>query len=223
MEQSTNMKKNALISVYDKEGVGTLASFLRESGWEIFSTGGTARYLAGERIPVRDVSEITGFAECFDGRVKTLHPALYGGILARRDKKSHLDELAALGFGAIDLVCVNLYPFFDKVREQSAEEELLEFIDIGGNAMLRAAAKNYRDVIALTDSADYAAVIAASRRSLSRVLARGFQEVPPPALRGEQPPVRGALFQCRPVRRVFIVRYGTAWGQGPQLQQHSGH
>ncbi|MDR2494951.1 MAG: bifunctional phosphoribosylaminoimidazolecarboxamide formyltransferase/IMP cyclohydrolase [Spirochaetaceae bacterium] len=160
MEQSTNMKKNALISVYDKEGVGTLASFLRESGWEIFSTGGTARYLAGERIPVRDVSEITGFAECFDGRVKTLHPALYGGILARRDKKSHLDELAALGFGAIDLVCVNLYPFFDKVREQSAEEELLEFIDIGGNAMLRAAAKNYRDVIALTDSADYAAVIA---------------------------------------------------------------
>ncbi|MDR2519058.1 MAG: bifunctional phosphoribosylaminoimidazolecarboxamide formyltransferase/IMP cyclohydrolase [Spirochaetaceae bacterium] len=153
------MKKRALISVYDKHGVSALASFLHESGWDIFSTGGTARHLAKEHIPAQDVSDLTGFAECLDGRIKTLHPAIHGGILAKRDNPSHLEALRDLGFGAIDLVCVNLYPFFEKAQDGSAEDELLEFIDIGGNAMLRAAAKNYRDVIVLTDRADYGLVI----------------------------------------------------------------
>ncbi|MCL1992090.1 MAG: bifunctional phosphoribosylaminoimidazolecarboxamide formyltransferase/IMP cyclohydrolase [Spirochaetes bacterium] len=154
--------KRALISVFDKSGIAELASFLSGAGWEIISTGGTAKHLGESKIPVTDVSAITGFPECLDGRVKTLHPALHAGILARRDDKSHAESLQALGIGAIDLVCVNLYPFFEKVKGDTGRahyiEETIEFIDIGGPAMLRAAAKNYRDVIALTDPRDYSHV-----------------------------------------------------------------
>ncbi|MDR1177396.1 MAG: bifunctional phosphoribosylaminoimidazolecarboxamide formyltransferase/IMP cyclohydrolase [Spirochaetaceae bacterium] len=149
------MKKRALISVFNKEGISGFASFLAGSGWELLSTGGTARHLKEEGIGVRDVSEITGFPECLDGRVKTLHPAIHAGLLARRDEKSHVDTLASLGFTPIDLVCVNLYPFFEKVQAGLSLEETVEFIDIGGPTMLRSAAKNYRDVIVLTDPADY--------------------------------------------------------------------
>ncbi|MDR1211918.1 MAG: bifunctional phosphoribosylaminoimidazolecarboxamide formyltransferase/IMP cyclohydrolase [Spirochaetaceae bacterium] len=149
------MKKRALISVFNKEGISDFASFLAGSGWELLSTGGTARHLKEKGIVVRDVSEITGFPECLDGRVKTLHPAIHAGLLARRDEKSHVDTLASLGFAPIDLVCVNLYPFFEKVRAGLSLEETVEFIDIGGPTMLRSAAKNYRDVIVLTDPADY--------------------------------------------------------------------
>ena len=153
------MKKRALISVFDRDGIVELASFLCDSGWEIISTGGTSKHLQENNIPVSDVSSITGFPECLDGRVKTLHPAIHAGILARRDVQSHIDTLKDQNFAAIDLVCNNLYPFFEKVRTGLSVEETIEFIDIGGPSMLRSAAKNYRDVIVLTDPKDYAEVI----------------------------------------------------------------
>ena len=107
------MKKRAVISVFKKEGVLELASFLNESGWEILSTGGTAAYLTQNNIPVIDVSSVTNFPECLDGRVKTLHPAIHAGILARRDNAAHIAKLEELCVHPIDLVCVNLYPFFE--------------------------------------------------------------------------------------------------------------
>jgi phosphoribosylaminoimidazolecarboxamide formyltransferase/IMP cyclohydrolase len=175
------MAKRALISVFNKDGIHELASFLSESGWEILSTGGTSKRLKEENVPVTDVASVTGFPECLDGRVKTLHPAVHAGLLARRDIPAHMDTLERMNLPAIDLVCVNLYPFFEKLRAElprdSAESkessdspesaglsgETIEFIDIGGPAMLRSAAKNYRDVIVLTDPADYAEAMAGIR------------------------------------------------------------
>ena len=154
-----SMKKRALISVFDRDGIVELASFLNGSGWEIISTGGTSKHLQENNIPVTDVSSITGFPECLDGRVKTLHPAIHAGILALRDVQSHVDTLKDQNLAAIDLVCNNLYPFFEKVRAGLSVEDTIEFIDIGGPSMLRSAAKNYRDVIVLTDPKDYAEVI----------------------------------------------------------------
>jgi phosphoribosylaminoimidazolecarboxamide formyltransferase/IMP cyclohydrolase len=155
------MKQRALISVYDKTGITELAVFLSNAGWELVSTGGTAKYLQEQGLVVTDVSAITGFPECLDGRVKTLHPAIHAGLLARRDVAAHRETLASQRFHPIDLVCVNLYPFFDKVQAGLSLEETVEFIDIGGPTMLRSAAKNYRDVLVLTDPADYAAALAA--------------------------------------------------------------
>ena len=155
----SNMKKRALISVFYKDGILELASFLSGAGWEILSTGGTSKFLQDNKIPVTDVSSVTGFPECLDGRVKTLHPAIHAGILARRGEQSHIDTLKTLNLETIDLVCVNLYPFFEKVQEGLPAEETIEFIDIGGPSMLRSAAKNHRDVIVLTDPADYPEVI----------------------------------------------------------------
>ena len=149
-------KGRALISVYEKDGILDLAALLAEKGWELLSTGGTAKYLRESNIPVTDVSSITGFPECLDGRVKTLHPAIHAGLLARRDLDSHTETLRQLNLDTIDLVCVNLYPFFEKVNAANLSlEETIEFIDIGGPAILRSAAKNFRYVIALTDPADY--------------------------------------------------------------------
>jgi len=150
------MKKRALISVFNKDGIADLAAYLSGADWEIISTGGTSKYLQENNIPVTDVAAVTGFPECLDGRVKTLHPAIHAGLLARRDEKSHIETLQELNILTIDLVCVNLYPFFEKVQAGLSLEETVEFIDIGGPTMLRSAAKNYRDVIVLTDPADYA-------------------------------------------------------------------
>jgi len=105
------MKRRALISVYDKSGIIELARFLGDSGWEILSTGGTAKYLTEQGVAVTDVSAVTGFPECLDGRVKTLHPAIHAGLLARREEASHMATLQSLGIEPIDLICVNLYPF----------------------------------------------------------------------------------------------------------------
>ncbi|GHT92316.1 bifunctional purine biosynthesis protein PurH [Spirochaetia bacterium] len=154
------MKKRALISVFNKDGILELASFLSGVGWEILSTGGTSKHLQENNIPVTDVSAVTGFPECLDGRVKTLHPAVHAGLLARRDIPGHMETLKKLNLSTIDLVCVNLYPFFEKVQAGLSLEETVEFIDIGGPTMLRSAAKNYRDVIVLTDPTDYAETIA---------------------------------------------------------------
>jgi phosphoribosylaminoimidazolecarboxamide formyltransferase/IMP cyclohydrolase len=153
------MKRRALISVFYKDGIIDLASYLVGAGWEILSTGGTSKHLQENKIPVTDVSSVTGFPECLDGRVKTLHPAIHAGLLARRNEKSHIETLEKLNLSTIDLVCVNLYPFFEKVQAGLSLDETVEFIDIGGPTMLRSAAKNYRDVIVLTDPADYAEAI----------------------------------------------------------------
>ena len=153
------MKRRALISVFYKDGILELASYLHGAGWEILSTGGTSKHLKENNIPVTDVASVTGFPECLDGRVKTLHPAIHAGLLARRDEKTHMDTLQALGLGTIDLVCVNLYPFFEKVQAKLTLEQTVEFIDIGGPTMLRSAAKNYHDVVVLTDPADYTETI----------------------------------------------------------------
>lgn len=150
----------ALISVSDKTGVVGFASELAELGWEIISTGGTHTRLLDNGIRVTGISEVTGFPECLDGRVKTLHPAVHGGILAIRDNPAHRQQLSELSIETIDLVAVNLYPFRETVSKPDVSlEEAIENIDIGGPAMLRSAAKNHRDVIVVCDPGDYQEVI----------------------------------------------------------------
>ncbi|HHD2753986.1 TPA: bifunctional phosphoribosylaminoimidazolecarboxamide formyltransferase/IMP cyclohydrolase [Clostridium perfringens] len=153
------MKKRALISVFDKDGVLELTKFLRDRDVEIISSGGTYRYLKENNIEVKEISEITDFPEMLDGRVKTLHPLVHAGILAIRDNEEHMKTLEEREINTIDYVVVNLYPFFEKVREDLSFEEKVEFIDIGGPTMLRAAAKNFRDVVVLSDKKDYERVI----------------------------------------------------------------
>jgi phosphoribosylaminoimidazolecarboxamide formyltransferase / IMP cyclohydrolase len=148
-------QKRALLSVYRKEGVVELGKELASRGFEIVSTGGTASELAKEGVTVTSVSDVTGFPEILDGRVKTLHPKVHGGILARRDVPAHLSALAEHGIAPVDVLVVNLYPFEDKVAKGASFDEALETIDIGGPAMLRAAAKNFRHVAVVVDPADY--------------------------------------------------------------------
>jgi phosphoribosylaminoimidazolecarboxamide formyltransferase/IMP cyclohydrolase len=147
----------ALISVYNKTGVVEFAKTLHEIGYSLVSTGGTFKTLKHEgNLPVTEVSDLTGSPEIMDGRVKTLHPSVHGGILARRDVPKHMEELAALGIEKIDLVVVNLYPFIDKIRDPTITlEEALENIDIGGPTMIRAAAKNFQFVTVIVDPNDY--------------------------------------------------------------------
>ena len=150
----------AIISVSDKTGVTEFAWALSELGFEVFSTGGTKKIIAGAGIRVKSISDITGFAEILDGRVKTLHPMVHGGLLARRDKPEHMRELSENGITPIDLVVVNLYPFVKTVTRPGVDmEEALENIDIGGPTMLRAAAKNFPGVIVVVDPADYGPVL----------------------------------------------------------------
>ena len=150
----------ALLSVSDKTGVVDLARALAEAGVELVSTGGTARALREAGLAVKDVSDLTGFPEMMDGRVKTLHPVVHGGLLAVRDDPAHVAAMAAHGIGAIDLVVVNLYPFEATVAKGAARPDVIENIDIGGPSMVRSAAKNHAFVAIVTDPADYAAVIA---------------------------------------------------------------
>jgi len=175
------MQKNALISVSDKTGLVPFArELVDEFGFRIYSTGGTARLLREEGIDVVDVSELTGFPEIMEGRVKTLHPKVHGGLLCRRDKEGHLAEAKEQGIGMIDLVVVNLYPFEETVAKRGvSEEEAIENIDIGGPSMLRSAAKNFESVTVVCDPGDYEEVLgslknpdAGSWRSLRRRLAR---------------------------------------------------
>ena len=152
------MKKRALISVFDKTGVVDFAKFLVEKDVEILSTGGTYRHLKENGVPVIEVNEVTNFPEMLDGRVKTLHPFIHGGILAIRDNKEHMETIKKHNINPIDFVVVNLYPFFEKVKEDLTFEEKVEFIDIGGPTMLRAAAKNFQDVTVISDAKDYETV-----------------------------------------------------------------
>ncbi len=147
----------ALLSVSDKTGIVEFAKNLEALGFEIISTGGTFRVLKENGVKVIEVNEVTKFPECFEGRVKTLNPYIHGGILHKRDK--HADEAKELGVEGIDLVCVNLYPFKETINRTDDFDEIIENIDIGGPTMVRSAAKNFNDVIIVTDSNDYDKVI----------------------------------------------------------------
>jgi phosphoribosylaminoimidazolecarboxamide formyltransferase / IMP cyclohydrolase len=152
----------ALLSVSDKTGLVDFARGLNKLGWTLISTGGTAKALRAASIDVQDISDITKFPEMLDGRVKTLHPAVHGGLLARRDLPEHMAALEEAKIGAIDLVAVNLYPFAETAARAGARsEEIIEQIDIGGPSMLRSAAKNFASVTVVVDPADYARVLAA--------------------------------------------------------------
>ena len=150
----------ALLSVTDKSGLAEFGKFLAGYQVEILSTGGTAKLLRDNGVPVVEVSEFTGFPEMLDGRVKTLHPKIHGGILGRRDLASHQEQMAAHGIKPIDLVVVNLYQFEQAVAKPGCTmDDAIENIDIGGPTLLRASAKNYKDVTVVVDPADYAHIM----------------------------------------------------------------
>ena len=155
------MNKRALVSVSDKTGLVDFVKGLQTAGWEIIATGGTQKLLEESGVKTIGISEVTGFPEICDGRVKTLHPKVHGGLLARRDDESHLQALRENGIEFIDLVCVNLYPFRETIaKEGTTMAEAIEKIDIGGPSMLRSAAKNYNDVTVVCDPADYNTILA---------------------------------------------------------------
>lgn len=154
------MKKRALISVSDKNGIVELAKELEALGYEIISTGGTQKTLSENGVKVIGISEITGFPECLDGRVKTLHPAVHAGLLAMRSNSEHMASLEKLNINTIDIVVVNLYPFKKTIMKEDVDfQTAVENIDIGGPTMLRSAAKNFQDVIVMVDPTDYAKVL----------------------------------------------------------------
>ena len=173
-----------IISVSDKSGVVDLARGLKELGIEIFSTGGTKKSLEAAGVKILSISELTGFPEILDGRVKTLHPAVHGGILARRDLPQHLSQLAQCSIELIDMVVVNLYPFVETVtRAEASLDEALENIDIGGPSMIRSAAKNFPSVLIVVDPGDYDQILRKLRRGnidlryRKRLAQKAFQHV----------------------------------------------
>lgn len=155
--------KRALISVYDKSGLADLATGLAQAGVEIVSTGSTARHIADIGVPVTRVEDLTGFPECLDGRVKTLHPRVHAGILADTRIPEHLEQLKQLEVARFELVVVNLYPFSETVASGASEDECIEQIDIGGPSMVRAAAKNHPSVAVVVSPEDYGSVVAKAR------------------------------------------------------------
>lgn len=159
------MQKQALISVSDKSNLLEFAKFLVEQDYKILSTGGTYKHLQDNGIEVTEVKDVTGFPEILDGRVKSLHPAIHGGIMARRSDENHMNTIAEHGINPIDIVIVNLYPFFEKMNTGLSEAEMIEFIDIGGPSMLRSSAKNFYDVTVVTDVNDYEIVMSEIREN----------------------------------------------------------
>lgn len=151
--------RRALLSVTHKDGLAEFASFLHGQGVELVSTGGTMKFLKDQGLPVTAVSEVTGFPEILDGRVKTLNPRIHGGILADKDNPAHLATLAEHGITPFDLVCVNLYDFASALEKKLPVRSMVEEIDIGGPCLLRASAKNYHSVLVLPDSACYAEAV----------------------------------------------------------------
>ncbi|MEV7515182.1 bifunctional phosphoribosylaminoimidazolecarboxamide formyltransferase/IMP cyclohydrolase [Streptomyces diastaticus] len=173
--------RRALVSVYDKTGLEELARGLHEAGVELVSTGSTAGRIAAAGVPVTKVEELTGFPECLDGRVKTLHPRVHAGVLADLRLESHREQLAELGVEPFELVIVNLYPFRETVASGATPDECVEQIDIGGPSMVRAAAKNHPSVAVVTDPGQYGAVLEAARdggfelAARKRLAAKAFQ------------------------------------------------
>jgi len=226
----------ALLSVADKSGIETLAHGLVALGADLISTGGTARLLADAGVPVRSVSDVTGFPEILEGRVKTLHPSIHGGILARRDDEGHMAELAEHGITPIDIVVCNLYPFADTIAKPDVTEAAaLEEIDIGGVTLLRAAAKNFPHVTVVVRPRDYEDVLtelttsgAISRQTRKRLAAVAFQHTAVYDSMIAEYLRRGTYETLMPeemtiaLRRLQILRYGEnphqkaalyAWGQ----------
>lgn len=164
------MIRTALLSVSDKQGIIPFAQALHALGVKLISTGGTAKLLADNGLPVTEVSSLTQFPEMLDGRVKTLHPMVHGGLLARRDSKEHMDAIAAHGIAPIDMLVINLYPFNQTVaKDDCSFDEAVENIDIGGPAMLRAAAKNHQDVTVLISPDDYEPILSEMKAHQNRV------------------------------------------------------
>ncbi|STD01964.1 Bifunctional purine biosynthesis protein PurH [Chryseobacterium carnipullorum] len=151
-------KKRVLISVSDKSGLIEFAQFLEAQNYELISTGGTFKYLKDAGLNPIQIDEVTNFPEMLDGRVKTLHPKVHGGLLAVRSNEEHMKTVQEHGIDLIDMVIVNLYPFFENVNKDISLHEKVEFIDIGGPSMLRSAAKNFDSVTVITDVEDYATV-----------------------------------------------------------------
>ncbi|MDQ1629682.1 MAG: phosphoribosylaminoimidazolecarboxamide formyltransferase / cyclohydrolase, partial [Actinomycetota bacterium] len=230
--------KRALISVYDKAGLLELATGLHALGVEIVSTGSTAQRIADAGVPVTPVEELTGFPECLDGRVKTLHPRVHAGILADLRLDSHRAQLDELGIAPFDLVVVNLYPFRDTVASGASPDECVEQIDIGGPAMVRAAAKNHPSVAVVVDPARYRDVLAAvaaggfTLEARQRLAAEAFAHtaaydvdvaswlgnVLAPSADGSAFPVwAGATFE-----RAAVLRYGENPHQQAALYRRSG-
>src|SRR3954468_13001060 len=227
----------ALLSVSDKTGLVEFAQGLTKLGWTLLSTGGTAKALRAARVNVRDVSDVTNFPEMLDGRVKTLHPAVHGGLLARRDVSEHMKALADHGISTIDLVAVNLYPFEETAARGGAKpEEIIEQIDIGGPSMLRSAAKNFGAVTVVVDPADYPRVLAALQASdddldLRRLLAeKVFARTAAydAAIAYWFGCERSEIFPDRPtlaMERAATLRYGENPGQRAAFyveRQHDG-
>jgi phosphoribosylaminoimidazolecarboxamide formyltransferase/IMP cyclohydrolase len=215
----------AIVSVSDKTGVTDFSKGLSQLGFEVFSTGGTKKALAQVGVPVKGVSEITGFPEILDGRVKTLHPMVHGGILARRDLPAHLEELARNKIETIDLVAVNLYPFVQTVAKEGVTiETALENIDIGGPTMIRAAAKNFPGVIVVVDPADYPVVLEKLKKGgidlaeRQRLAQKAFQHVAiydtaiSQYLRQDEPGLPEEMTVA------LKKRYGLRYGENPHQQ-----
>src|SRR6266540_1103586 len=223
----------ALLAPYDKTGLVEFAQGLAALGWELIATGNSERQLRDGGLPVTSVAEVIGFPEILDGRVKTLHPAIHGGLLARRDNPEHLRQLAEHGIAGIDLVANNLYPFEATVAKPDVSlQDALENIDIGGPAMLRGAAKNFLDVIVVCDPADYTSTIEAlrgtgvdldTRRALA---AKAFQHVAlsdtlvARYLRDEPTAFPAEL--TLPLRRLAELRYGENPHQSGALYEEAG-
>ena len=212
--------RRALLSVSDKTGIVPFAKGLAERGWQLLSTGGTAKTLKEAGIDVTGVSDVTGHPEIMDGRVKTLHPAIHSGLLARRARPSDMAELAALGYRPIDLVCVNLYPFRDTVKRRVSMDTAMEQVDIGGPTMVRAAAKSHRDVYVVVEPSDYETVLGAldarDSSALRRTLAaKAFRHVSAyDAAVAEYLTSKSSTWEAFPERmvtslqRVQTLRYG---------------
>ena len=215
----------AIISVSDKTGVTDFARGLSQAGFEIFSTGGTKKAISEAGVPVKSISDITGFPEILDGRVKTLHPMVHGGILARRDLPAHMTELAKNKIETIDLVAVNLYPFVQTVtREGVTLEDALESIDIGGPTLLRASAKNFPGVIVVVDPADYQPVLEKLRAGgleiadRKRLAQKAFQHVAVYDTAISQYLREDADGLPEEMTVAIRKRYGLRYGENPHQQ-----
>jgi phosphoribosylaminoimidazolecarboxamide formyltransferase/IMP cyclohydrolase len=215
----------AIVSVSDKTGVTDFAKGLTKLGFEVFSTGGTKKALAEAGVPVKSVSEITGFPEILDGRVKTLHPMVHGGILARRDLPSHMKELAKNKIEMIDLVAVNLYPFVQTVAKENVSlDDALENIDIGGPTLIRASAKNFPSVIVLVDPQDYQPVLEKLKKGdlplaeRKRLAQKAFQHVAIYDTAISQ--YLGRDMEGFPEEMTIALkkRYGLRYGENPHQQ-----
>jgi phosphoribosylaminoimidazolecarboxamide formyltransferase/IMP cyclohydrolase len=230
--QTRPMPKRALLSVSDKTGLVDFAKTLAAAGYELVSTGGTSKALRDAGLAVADISDITGFPEMLDGRVKTLHPKVHGGLLFLRDNEEHRRQAQAHAIEPIDLVVVNLYPFEQTIGKAGVTlEHAIENIDIGGPSMLRSAAKNYRSVTVVTDPADYAAVAAeisakgdttlATRERLAAKVFRttGYYDSLIANYLGARLPEPEALPEtfAIPLRRAQALRYGENPHQGAAL------